>query len=203
MYAATRGPNVKWGGQISNGGREGRAPLPPRWRRPCRDAFECIHNVASCSKCNISAAIYNRDYLHMPMYLDNLATWWQICFPCWRDFPLNHWCSAFFRRLYVVPKYRVQLASQDIARRIETAHRRLSKGKCFINWDSTFQYLLNPISSVGSFSETKSFRNFAHTVNLSLFKHYRPYIKCCGGLWFITLWIFISLQSIFSTEENQ
>jgi len=32
MYAATAGPNAKWGALISNGG--GRAPLPPPWRRP-------------------------------------------------------------------------------------------------------------------------------------------------------------------------
>jgi len=32
MYVATRGPNVKWGGTDFKLG--GRAPLPPRWRRP-------------------------------------------------------------------------------------------------------------------------------------------------------------------------
>ena len=33
MYAANRGPNVKWGAQISNGG-DGHH-CPPYWRRPC------------------------------------------------------------------------------------------------------------------------------------------------------------------------
>ena len=32
MYGATRGPNVKWGAQISNGGAGHH--WPPRWRRP-------------------------------------------------------------------------------------------------------------------------------------------------------------------------
>jgi len=32
MYAATMGPNVKWGGTDFKWG--GRAPLAPRWRRP-------------------------------------------------------------------------------------------------------------------------------------------------------------------------
>jgi len=32
MYAATGGPNVKWGGTDFKWG--GRAPLAPRWRRP-------------------------------------------------------------------------------------------------------------------------------------------------------------------------
>jgi len=33
MYAATEGPNVKWGAPISNGGAGHH--WPPRWRRPC------------------------------------------------------------------------------------------------------------------------------------------------------------------------
>ena len=33
MYAATEGPNVKWRGHRFQMG--GRAPLAPRWRRPC------------------------------------------------------------------------------------------------------------------------------------------------------------------------
>jgi len=40
MYAATEGPNVKWGAPISNGG--GRAPLAPRWRDPAEQTSKVM-----------------------------------------------------------------------------------------------------------------------------------------------------------------
>jgi len=43
MYAATRGPNVKWGAQISNRGAGNH--WPSRWRRPCTQTFVTEHEA--------------------------------------------------------------------------------------------------------------------------------------------------------------
>ena len=63
MYAATGGPNVKWGGTVFKWG--GRAPLPPRWRRPwCFHikSNNCALDFVVLGPCANNARIFVRNY---------------------------------------------------------------------------------------------------------------------------------------------